>query len=65
MTIKPNVGGWDRWLRIGLGIVIIGAGWYFKSWWGLVGVVLLVTGLVRYCALYTLLGIKTCECDKE
>ncbi|MET0379689.1 MAG: DUF2892 domain-containing protein [Spongiibacteraceae bacterium] len=28
--------------------------------WGLIGIVPMVTGLLGYCPLYTLLGINTC-----
>ncbi|MBU2805771.1 DUF2892 domain-containing protein, partial [Acidithiobacillus ferridurans] len=31
-----------------------------EKWWALVGLVPLITGLTGFCALYTLLGIKTC-----
>jgi hypothetical protein len=30
-------------------------------WWGLVGVVLLATGLLRWCPAYLPFGIKTCR----
>jgi len=50
--MKANVGGPDRIFRIVLGIVILGVGWYFKSWWGLIGLIPLVTGLVGWCPLY-------------
>ncbi|MBI3030357.1 MAG: DUF2892 domain-containing protein [Candidatus Rokubacteria bacterium] len=44
-----NVGGVDRVLRILVGIVllalvVVGP----KTWWGLVGIIPLLTGLVRY-----------------
>ncbi len=32
--MKHNVGKADRILRIIVGIVILGAGFYFHSWWG-------------------------------
>ena len=50
--MKPNVGGIDRIFRIVLGIVILVAGWYYKSWWGLLGLIPLLTGLIRWCPLY-------------
>ncbi len=58
--MKRNVGGADRAVRIIAGIVIIALGVYFKSWWGVIGVIPLATGLVGFCGLYTLFGISTC-----
>ena len=44
-----NVGGADRFLRIAVGIVllalvVVGP----KTWWGLLGIIPLATGLVGY-----------------
>jgi hypothetical protein len=59
--MKHNVGKTDKMIRIFLGIVIIGAGVYFKSWFGLIGILPLITAAIGYCHLYTLLGISTCK----
>jgi len=59
MTTK-NVGGIDRAARIIVGVGILGAGLYFGSWLGLIGLIPLGTGLFSFCGLYTLLGINTC-----
>ena len=59
--MKLNVGGIDRILRIVVGIVLIGlAAMGTIGWWGWLGVVPLVTGLFRFCPLYTMLGMNTC-----
>lgn len=63
--MKCNVGGTDRIIRIILGVVIILAGFYFKSWWGVVGILLIVTGLVRFCPAYIPFGFSTCKPDKK
>jgi hypothetical protein len=52
----------DRLLRVCLGIallalVVVGP----KSYWGLLGLVPLATGLIGSCPLYTVLGISTCR----
>jgi len=54
-----NVGGADRVLRIVGGVVALAAGLYLKSWWGLVGVPLLLTGLIRWCPAYLPFGLST------
>jgi hypothetical protein len=59
--MKKNVGGADRTIRIVLGLAILGVGVYFKSWWGLIGLIPLLTGLFSYCGLYSLLGLSTCK----
>lgn len=59
--MKVNVGNTDRLLRITAGIIIIGVGVYYQSWWGIIGLVPLLTGLFRFCPLYTMLGTNTCK----
>ena len=54
-----NVGGADRIFRIVGGIVAIGAGLYFKSWWGVIGVPLVLSGLIRWCPAYLPFGLST------
>ncbi len=58
-----NVGGLDHTLRIVAGIALLGfAVLSSSSWWwvGLIGIVPLGTALVRWCPLYTVLGVSTC-----
>ena len=47
-----NVGGFDRVFRIIGGLVVLGAGAYFRAYWGLIGLLLLLTGLFRFCPAY-------------
>ncbi len=58
--MKANVGSIDRIIRVIAGLAILGAGYYFKSWWGLVGLVPIFTGLFRFCPAYLPFGISTC-----
>lgn len=57
--MKANVGGIDKILRIAAGIVVIAVGLYFKSWWGAVGLIPLLTGLINWCPLYVPLKWST------
>ena len=60
-TMKTNVGTLDRSLRIGAGVVLIGLA--VAEWigpWGYIGIIPLLTGLLRTCPVYTLLGLSTC-----
>jgi hypothetical protein len=58
--MKANVGGLDRLARILLGLALLGAGLYYKSWWGLLGLGPLFTGIFRFCPAYLPLGISSC-----
>ena len=63
--MKSNVGGIDRVLRIAVGLVLIAlAVTNTVGWWGWLGVIPLLTGLVSFCPLYTLLGLNTCPARK-
>lgn len=55
-----NVGQTDRLFRIVIGIGIL-AYFIVGTWsaWAFLGVLLLVTGLIGYCPLYSLLRINT------
>ena len=57
--MKPNVGNTDKIIRITLAIIIAASGIYFKSWWGLVAIVPLVTGVISFCPLYKFFGVNT------
>lgn len=56
-----NIGSTDRMLRVIAGVIIIAVGVYYQSWWGVVGLVPLLTGLFRSCPLYKMLGTNTCK----
>jgi len=57
--MKKNVGITDKWIRVIIGLAIIGAGIYFKSWWGLVGIIPIATAITGTCLLYLPFGIST------
>jgi hypothetical protein len=59
-----NVGSIDRVIRIVAGIAIVGAGVYYQSWWGAIGAVPLLTGLIGWCPPYALFGWNTCSIKK-
>lgn len=63
--MQTNEGTIDRALRIivGLGVlslVFVGP----QTAWGWIGVVPLLTGLVGYCPVYSILGFNTCPIKK-
>ena len=64
--MKTNVGGIDRVLRIIVGLALIAlAATGTVGVWGWIGVVPLLTGLIRWCPLYPLLGISSCPLKKD
>ncbi|MGC8916284.1 MAG: YgaP family membrane protein [Thermoanaerobaculum sp.] len=59
--MNANVGGADKIIRIVAGIVILALGLVFKSYWGLVGLLPLLTGLFGFCPAYVVFGVSTCK----
>lgn len=60
--MKKNIGSVDQVLRIILGIFVLTLLFILEGtlkYIGLLGIVLIVTGLIRFCPLYPLLGINT------
>ena len=63
--MKPNVGNIDRIIRYVIGLALLGAGLYFKSWWGLVGLGPILTATIRFCPAYLPFGLSTCAVKPE
>ncbi len=59
--MKCNIGRTEQIVRIVIGVAAVLLGLYYKSWWGVVGTVPIITGLIRYCPLSDVLGISTCD----
>ncbi|MCG6537823.1 MAG: DUF2892 domain-containing protein [Syntrophales bacterium LBB04] len=59
--MKCNVGKSDKIFRIILGMVVMAAGIYFKSWWGAVGLIPILTGMISWCPAYIPFGISTAK----
>ena len=56
-----NIGSIDRVLRIivGLGVISL-VFWGPHTLWGWLGLIPLVTAVIGWCPLYSVLGIRTC-----
>lgn len=74
--MEQNMGATDEQLRVGLGAVlggsslgiladIIGLPTILSPLLGLIAVMMLVTGTVGTCPMYSLLGINTCSADAK
>lgn len=67
--MTKNVGGIDRILRIVVGVALLAyaiagpdTGY---NMWGYIGIIPLATGLISWCPLYPILGIRTCKANSE
>ena len=63
--MEKNIGSADRKFRVIGGLVIILIGIYFKSWWGIIGVLPIITAAIGWCPAYLPLGINTCKTKKS
>jgi len=62
ITMKTNVGGMDRILRIVIGLVLIALTVTGTiGVWGWLGVVPLATGAIGWCPPYAIFGWNTCS----
>ena len=62
--MKCNIGKVDRVIRIIIGIVILAVGYYFKSWFGLIGILPILTAIFRFCPFYIPFKINTDKKNK-
>lgn len=64
MKIEANVGEQDRNIRLGVGAALLVLFFIITGplQWaaGIVGLILLMTGAIRFCPAYMLLGKNTC-----
>jgi hypothetical protein len=61
--MTPNVGGIDRTLRIVAGLALLSLFFLLEGnarYWGLIGIVPILTGTFRFCPAYLPFGISTC-----
>lgn len=62
--MKANVGTVDRALRILVGVtLVVLAATNQVGPWGWLGIIPILTGVMRVCPAYSLLGIRTCKLD--
>lgn len=62
--MKANVGGIDRIVRIVAGLAILSLVFILKDdtrWFGLIGIVPLLTGIFRFCPAYLPFGMSSCK----
>jgi hypothetical protein len=66
MDMQKNVGGFDRALRIVVGLALIVATLMGAiGVWGWIGVIVLATGVIRFCPAYLPFGMSTCAAKAD
>ena len=66
--MKSNVGGIDKVLRIVAGLALLLLVFILDGaarWWGLIGIVPLLTGSLDWCPAYLPFGISTCKAEAK
>ncbi|WP_257310369.1 YgaP family membrane protein [Geothrix fuzhouensis] len=61
--MQVNIGSFDKTVRIVAGLVLLSLVFLLEGkarWFGLIGVVPLMTAFTGFCPLYTVLGVSTC-----
>lgn len=63
--MKQNIGPLDQKVRIGIGIIALFIGYFILTDTAqtiayVIGFIGIITGSIKFCGLYTLLGITTC-----
>lgn len=61
--MKVNVGSADKAIRIVIGLALLSLLFLLDGrarWFGLIGLVPLLTAFTGFCPLYTLFGLSTC-----
>ncbi|RMH88382.1 DUF2892 domain-containing protein [Lysobacter pythonis] len=62
--MQANVGSVDRIIRIVIGLVVLSLLFVLpapQKYFGLIGIVPILTAIIHFCPLYHLFGIDTCK----
>jgi hypothetical protein len=61
--MQANVGGIDRTLRIVIGSLLLLVSMTSNAigLWGVLGMIPIVSGFMRFCPLYSIIGVSTCK----
>ena len=65
--MNVNVGSADKAIRIVIGLVLLSLLYFVEGkarWFGLIGLVPLLTAFLGFCPLYSRLGLSTCPVKK-
>lgn len=60
--MKTNIGSTDKIIRYIIGIILLSMLFFVSGnakYWGLLGLIPIITAAIGFCPLYTILGINT------
>lgn len=57
--MQCNIGNKDKLLRLILGLALVVWGVISQNWLGTIGLVLIITAMIRFCPAYTIIGMNT------
>ncbi len=63
-----NVGGIDKVIRVIIGLALLSLLFLVEGnarWWGLIGIVPILTVVMGWCPAYALLGVSSCPTKKS
>jgi hypothetical protein len=66
--MEKNVGSADKVVRVIIGLALLSLLFTRQDssrWFGLIGLVPLLTAYLSWCPAYTLLGIRTCPAERK
>ncbi len=64
--MKPNMGNTDRIIRVVIGVVLLSMVFVGpQSYWGLIGLIPLITALTGWCAIYQIFGISSKHMNRK
>jgi hypothetical protein len=64
--MNKNVGGFDRMLRVVVGVVLVAlAATGTVGVWGYIGIVPILTGAIGWCPAYLPFGFSSCKTRSE
>jgi hypothetical protein len=58
----PNIGTTERIIRVIAGLILLSLVFIGpRTWWGLIGLILIGTAAVSYCPIWQVFGLNTCR----
>ena len=57
--MKKNVGKIDKIIRYTVGVVVLSTGYYFSSWFGIIGIVIMLPAIFGSDPFYNFINLNT------
>ncbi len=63
--MNKNIGSADKIIRYVIGVVVLALGFVYESYWGLLGLIPVLTATFNFCPLYAPLKISTNKSEQS